>query len=127
PMTSAAGERWQHLDDRSICKSLLLVVDHESIYQHGRGGQDARERVAVCPGEPRDEIRNGGRLGVFLVATGGRCGAGVIANADVRHAQPPIADIGRSGCTNPGSSIPCPARLPAIAAHQAFAMSSSVA
>ena len=35
-----------------------------------------------------------------------------------RRAQPPMADIGRSGCRNVGSSMPCPARL---VAHRARA------
>ena len=44
-----------------------------------------------------------------------------------RVRQPPIADIGRSGCRNVGSSMPCPARLPRIATTQRSAISSSVA
>ena len=37
--------------------------------------------------------------------------------------QPPIADIGRSGCRNVGSSMPCPAALPRIATTQRSASS----
>ena len=41
--------------------------------------------------------------------------------------QPPIADIGRSGCRNDGSLIPCPGSLTATAACHRSAISSSEA
>ena len=44
-----------------------------------------------------------------------------------RARQPPMADIGRSGWRNDGSSIPWPGSLPAIATTQRSAISSSVA
>jgi hypothetical protein len=41
--------------------------------------------------------------------------------------QPPIADIGRSGCRKLGSSMPWPGSLPSMAIRQRSASSSSVA
>ena len=38
-----------------------------------------------------------------------------------------MADMGRAGCRNDGSSMPCPARLPHIAARHASASASSSA
>src|SRR5262249_39657144 len=56
---------------------------------------------------------------------GGRPGPGEVTHC--RHAQPPIADIGRAGWRNVGSSMPWPAGLPHIAVCQAWASSSSEA
>ena len=82
---------------------------------------DRRKTWLAC-----DEHR--GSLSDFLGARGFLKDVVPGGGADrVAASQPPMADIGRSGWRNDGSSIPWPARLPAIAATQRTARSSSEA
>src|SRR3954452_4043216 len=52
---------------------------------------------------------------------------GVKLGSGVDRGHPPIADIGRSGCRNVGSSMPCPAFLPAMLTVMRRAISASSA
>ena len=93
--------RLQHQASRSPCRSVRTPISSSRSRPAGDGLLGRTRR-------PRGHRRSSGR-------------------SASRPSQPPIADIGRAGCRNVGSSMPCPARLPHIAARQRRAISSSSA
>ncbi len=102
-------------------------------------GLPARRHGGSCCGTTRRSTRlSAARRGWRATSTGRRCrtSSGRAGSsrtscrtpvAAERPAQPPMADIGRSGWRNDSSSIPWPGRLPSIAMTQRSAISSSEA
>ena len=78
--------------------------------KHWLACAEHRESLTVVPVDPRFPARGRGPARRVGLAT-----------------QPPMADMGRSGCRNDGSSMPWPGRLVATARTHWSAISASVA
>ena len=127
--SSAARERGQYVHcgaGRQRCLAIMAgdAVDQETGHREHLGQPLAVPRRPARRPAPSRRVR----AGASVSSRSRRRPAPPRSSATVSDiAQPPIADIGRAGCRKDGSSMPCPARLPHIAARQRSASSSSSA
>ncbi len=84
-----------------------------------------RRKVWLACDEHRESLSD--FLGARAVPQGRRAARATRRARRRRAAQPPIADIGRSGCRNVGSSMPWPGACRASRSRQRSAISSSSA